>query len=200
MDPHPHLKTPLLLGGLALAITGLVLWLGAPGLDLLIFETLRVHDAGRFSAPIRFITDLGGFRTLGPVALAVVVVLLIRRRRTEAAWLFLTIASGRLAVELLKELIGRPRPPLGVRLDDVITFSFPSSHAAGSLLTWLALSALFADRLRWLPVFAVGFALSIGWTRMALGVHWPSDILAGYGLALIWVTVATRWLPGRRIE
>ena len=86
-------------------------------------------------------------------------------------------------------------PPLGVQLDQVQTFSFPSSHSAGSLLTWLALSALFSDRLRWLPAVAIGFPLVIGWTRMALGVHWPSDILAGYGLALIWVGVALRWRP-----
>lgn len=193
--PPPAL--PYLIVGSGLSIAGLALWLVAPGLDRSIFDAIHIDGESGAAAAIRLVTDLGGLAVLGPLAMAVVIGLLVQRRTAEAAWLFATIASGRIAVELLKEVVARPRPPLGLHLTQVETFSFPSSHAAGSLLTWLALSAVFADRLRWFPAVAILFPLVIGWTRMALGVHWPSDVLTGYGLALIWVGVALRWRPKR---
>lgn len=193
--PPPALR--LLTLGSCLSIAGLSLWLAAPGLDRAIFDTIHIDGESGAAAAIRLITNLGGLVVLGPLAMAVVIGLLIKRRTAEAGWLFATITSGRIAVELLKEVVARPRPPLGLHLTQVETFSFPSSHAAGSLLTWLALSVLLSHRLRWLPAIAILFPLVIGWTRMALGVHWPSDVLAGYGLASIWVGVALLWRPAR---
>ena len=199
MHKHTHHAASLLICGSILSITGIALWLMAPGLDRQIFDAFQIDGESRATAAVRLITDLGGVAILGPLALAVVLILLVKHHTARAIWLFATIASGRLAVELLKELIARPRPPLGLRLDTVETFSFPSSHAAGSLLTWLTLSVLFSGRPRWLTILAIVFPLIIGWTRMALGVHWPSDVIAGYGLAMIWVGLASRWRPPGRI-
>lgn len=174
---------------------GLSLWLLSPRLDLLLFERIRLDAGADGVAPFQFLTAIGGFAVLGPLALLIAAWLIARRHHADALWLFATIGSGRLMVEAMKALIARPRPPLADRLTEVSTHSFPSSHAAGTLLTWLAIAMMFPALRRWLLPFALIMAAGIGWSRIALGVHWPSDVLAGYGLALLWVGVAARWLP-----
>ncbi len=77
---------------------------------------------------------------MGPVALAVTLLLLVRGERREALWLFATIAVGRLIVEGGKELVHRPRPPIADRLEHVTSWSFPSSHSAGTMMTALAIA------------------------------------------------------------
>lgn len=192
-----RLSSILVLAGLCMLVAGLSLWLLAPRLDLLLFEQVRLDAGGDGVAAFQSLTAIGGFAALGPLALLVVAALIVRRHYVEALWLFATIASGRLLVEALKALIARPRPPLAERLTEVSSLSFPSSHAAGTLLTWLAIAMLFPALRKWLLPFALLMAAGIGWSRIALGVHWPSDVLAGYGLALLWVGVASRWLPPR---
>ncbi|KKC24542.1 hypothetical protein WP12_18800 [Sphingomonas sp. SRS2] len=178
--------------GLLVIVAGLMLWLFLPTLDLRLFEAARLASDG--GLVIAF-TRLGGFAVLAPVALAVTGWLLVRRRTAEAIWLFATILSGRLAVEGLKLLFERTRPPLSGRLDMVTSWSFPSAHAANTMLTLLAL-AILARRPAFLP-FAVALACVMGWTRIALGVHWPGDVLGGLGFGMIWTGLATRWLPER---
>lgn len=176
--------------GLILMIAGLALWQTFPATDLRIFEALRLqNDSGWVTG----FTRLGGFATLGPVALAAVAWLLLRRRAAEAIWLFATIATGRLAIEGLKLLFERARPPLDGRLDMVTSYSFPSSHSAGTMLTLLAL-AMLGQRAAYVPL-AIVTACAMGWSRIALGVHWPGDVLGGLGLGMAWVGIATRWQP-----
>ncbi|WP_255250144.1 phosphatase PAP2 family protein [Rhizorhabdus dicambivorans] len=190
-----RLSTSLVIAGLVLLLAGLLLWHGGPATDLTLFERLRLDARARGVAAIRGLTALGGFAVLGPLALVIVAWLLAQRRHAEALWLFATIGSGRLAVEAMKEILVRPRPPLVGRLAEVSSHSFPSSHAAGTLLTWLALAIVFPRLRPWSLPFALAMAAAIGWSRIALGVHWPSDVLAGYGLALLTVGIAARWLP-----
>lgn len=180
--------------GILLMIAGLVLWLLLPALDLRLFDALRLKsDPGWITA----FTRLGGFATLGPVALAAVAWLLFRRRSADAIWLFATIATGRLAIEGLKLLFERARPPLDGRLDLVTSYSFPSSHSAGTMLTLLALAMLA----RWqaLVPLAIAVAFAMGWSRIALGVHWPGDVLGGLGLGMFWVGMAIGWMPARSL-
>ena len=195
-----RLSWTLTAAGLMLMLAGVLIWRAAPGIDLRLFEALRLNAEDRGVAAFHLLTTLGGFAVLGPFALAVIAWLVAHRRLREAGWLFVTIGSGRLAVEAAKELLARPRPPLVGRLAEVSSQSFPSSHAAGTLLTWLALAMLFPRLRGALLPFALIAAMLIGWSRIALGVHWPSDVAAGYGLALIWVGVAVHWLPGAKIR
>ena len=176
--------------GLILMIAGLALWQIFPATDLLLFEALRLQSDGGW---VRAFTRLGGFATLGPVALATAAWLLLRRRVAEAIWLFATIATGRLAIEGLKLLFERARPPLDGRLDLVTSYSFPSSHSAGTMLTLLAL-AMLVRRAAYVPL-AIVTACAMGWSRIALGVHWPGDVLGGLGMGMVWVGIATRWQP-----
>ena len=168
-------------GSLLLALGVACWWFGA---DLPLHRLLRV--SGGAVPDIVELTMLGGLAVMGPIALAAVAVLFWQRRKADALWLFLTIATGRLATEGLKLVLMRPRPPRLDWLEIVRSWSFPSSHSAGTMMTCLALALLFG-RGPWPIVAALMAALVIGWSRVALAVHWPSDVLAGWGFGLLWL-------------
>ena len=140
----------------------------------------------------RDITGLGGHAILGLVTLATLAYLLLTRRR-GAAWLVLvSICGAMLASALLKIGFERQRPdlvPHGVR---VYTASFPSGHAMLSAATYLTLGALLArvHQQRRVRAFFLGLAVTltvlIGCSRVYLGVHWPSDVLAGWSGGACW--------------
>ena len=185
-----RLPLVLLCLGLLLFGAGLLLWWDAP-LDRLLHHALRL-GRGPAVKPVVRLSVLGSLLVLGPITLAVALLLLVRGERREAAWLLVTIAVGRLLVEGGKTIIHRPRPPIGDRLEIVTSWSFPSSHSAGTMMTGVAI-ALAARGGRAGLLVALLAAATIGWTRAALGVHWPSDVLAGWGFGLAWVGVARRY-------
>jgi undecaprenyl-diphosphatase len=147
---------------------------------------------------VRWFTTLGGLLVMGPVALACAGWLFWRRRGAEALWLILTIAIGRLVVEGVKLLVQRPRPPVADRLEWVTSWSFPSSHSAGTMMTGMALALLWDRPAGWMAASIA--AIAIGWSRAALGVHWPSDVLAGWGFGMLWAGLAARWRPDTRTK
>ncbi|MEZ4412189.1 MAG: phosphatase PAP2 family protein [Gemmatimonadales bacterium] len=90
-----------------------------------------------------------------------------------------SLAISHLAVQVIKRFVGRPRPSKPIGIDHPDRFSFPSGHATSSLAVTLAYAVAF-------PHFAVplvGFGLLVGWSRVALGVHYPGDVLAGQVIA-----------------
>ena len=180
--------------GILLVILGLLGWAIGGGIDRSLH--LAVHFGGS-PATLRWVlrlTNLGGASVMIPVALVGCGWLAARHRFADASWLFATIASGRIIVELAKLGFARPRPPTADRLADVTSLSFPSSHAAGAMMTCVALCLVFDARsATWLA--AILFAVAIGLTRVGLGVHWPSDVLAAWGFGLAWVFLCARWLP-----
>jgi membrane-associated phospholipid phosphatase len=185
-----RLSLVLALLGLLLFAASLLLWWQAP-LDGALHHALRL-DHGPAVKPIIRLSSLGGLLVMGPVALAVALLLLVRGERRAALWLFATIAVGRLIVEGGKDLVHRPRPPVADRLEHVTSWSFPSSHSAGTMMTGVAIALVARGGWAGLLV-ALLAAATIGWTRAALGVHWPSDVLAGWGFGLAWVGVCWRF-------
>ena len=112
---------------------------------------------------------------------------LVYLRRRREAWLFaLGVGGSMLLTQVIKHVATRPRPALWVSLRPEHTFSFPSGHAMD---TGALAAALFfvLPRHRRLWALAPLFALSVGWARMYLGVHFPSDVLAGWSSAVGWV-------------
>ncbi|MGA0594367.1 phosphatase PAP2 family protein [Enterovirga sp. CN4-39] len=143
----------------------------------------------------RDFTGLGGHAILGLVTLATLGYLLMTRRRGAAALVFFAVAGGMVVSALLKLGFERPRPdlvPHGVR---VYTASFPSGHAMLSAVTYLTLGALLArvHKPRRVKVFFLGLAVVltvlIGLSRIYLGVHWPSDVLAGWCVGACWASL-----------
>jgi undecaprenyl-diphosphatase len=162
---------------------------------------LAFRTAGNPSDPIgppwmqeaaRDITALGSFSALGMLVLVVVVYLFFARKHA-AAWLVLTAVLGGVALNtLLKVGFGRPRPDFIAPAARVFTASFPSGHAAISAVTYLTLAALLARttdsrRLR-IYFVATGMTLTlmVGVSRIYLGVHYPTDVLAGWCIGSAW--------------
>jgi undecaprenyl-diphosphatase len=198
MPRPPDIALPL--AGALLLLGGAALWALAPSLDQALLDGLRMSAGSPWAALAAGLSRIGGFSALGPVALAAIAWFVWRRRPREALWLLLAIGGGRLIVEALKLGFARPRPPASDRLATVTSWSFPSSHGAGTMLTCLALAMLFRGRgaAPMLAALAFAFAFAVGWSRIALGVHWPSDVLAGWGVAMLWIGIAWRWLNPSR--
>lgn len=121
--------------------------------------------------------------------------LLLHGRRQGALWLALTMAGGTLLNLGLKQVFAAPRPDLLPHLDIVHSYSFPSGHAAGNMIFFGAL-ALLAGRRGGYYAAAAMIAL-IGVSRVWLGVHWPSDVTAGWIEGLGWLALCRVWLPAR---
>lgn len=155
---------------------------------------------------MRDITSLGSTTVLAIVTLATVFYLVMDGKRASAALVAVAVAGGAVLSALLKSGFDRPRPDLVAHLVEVSTLSFPSGHAMGSAFTYLTLGALLArtQARRRLKIYvltvAVLLTLIVGVSRVYLGVHWPTDVLAGWcagsAWALICWTVAL-WLQRR---
>ena len=137
-------------------------------------------------------TALGGYPVIILTLVAVLGLLLITRRYGPALFTFVSVWFGWLISHLLKQFYDRPRPDLVEHLDTVHTASFPSGHAMMSTVIYLTLAALvvrfFQDfRVRvYVVVMAVLISLLVGVSRIFLGVHWPSDVIAGWALGIAW--------------
>jgi undecaprenyl-diphosphatase len=149
-----------------------------------------------FEEMARDLTALGSMAVLTFVTLAVVGYLLIVRRRGAALLVTLCVGGGFVLSTLLKELFGRPRPDLVTHGATVFTASFPSGHAMLSTVTYLTLAAVLArlqPRRRvkaYLLALGLLVALVVGASRVYLGVHWPTDVVAGWSLGAAWATFA----------
>lgn len=144
------------------------------------------------------ITALGGYALI-ILALGVLTgLLVVTRRYGPALYAVLSVALGALVSHGFKQYYARPRPDLVDHLDTVHTASFPSGHAMITTVAYLTLAALvvrFFDDLRvriYVVCVALFIAVLVGLSRVYLGVHWPSDVAAGWALGIAWACVT--WL------
>jgi undecaprenyl-diphosphatase len=152
----------------------------------------------------RDFTALGGVAVMGLLTLGVSGFLLLDGKKGAAVLVLVAVVGGLLLSSVLKHAVERPRPELVPHGSYVYTSSFPSGHSTMSAATYLTLGALLArvQRRRRLKAFLLGFAilltLLVGISRVYLGVHWPTDVLAGWTLGGIWALVC--WLLARRLQ
>jgi undecaprenyl-diphosphatase len=158
----------------------------------------------------RDFTALGGVGVLTLLTLAAAGFLLLRRQGHAALLLLAAVGGGILLSSLMKHGFSRPRPELVPHGSYIYTSSFPSGHSMMSAVTYLTLGALLARaearrRIKaYLLILAVLLTFSVGLSRVYLGVHWPTDVLAGWTAGAAWAMacwLAARWLQRRgRVE
>lgn len=186
--------------------------------DTTAFDTeilLAFRDAADRANPIgppwlevimRDFTALGGVAVLSTATLLAVGFLLLTRKRHAASMVVVSVVGGMVLSNLLKWGFARPRPDLVPHATAAYSQSFPSGHAMLSAIVYLTLGALLArtqsdTRVKiYLLGAAGGVTLLVGISRIYLGVHWPTDVLAGWAGGASWALlcwVVMLWLQGK---
>jgi undecaprenyl-diphosphatase len=182
-------------------------------LDERIMRGLR--DAADISVPrgpawlpeaMRDVTALGSSAVLVIFTLTVACALVVRRQLHALLLLLASTVGGVVLIVDLKAFFSRPRPDLALRLTEVGSTSFPSGHATESAVIYLTLAVLLSRMVaaRALKLYFVAVALAfsflVGLSRVYLGVHYPSDVLAGWTVGLAWAVLCwwvASYLQGR---
>lgn len=171
---------------------------------------LAFRASGDLSDPIgsvaveeamRDITALGGVVITSFVTLLAVGYYLVDRRPRASAFLFVMVFSGVAILFALKFGFARPRPGLVPHEMESLSPSFPSGHSATAAVVYLTIAGLIADVMPRLSLrifvasMATAIVIAVGVSRVYMGVHWPTDVLAGWGFGATWA--AASWLIGR---
>jgi undecaprenyl-diphosphatase len=152
----------------------------------------------------RDVTALGSVMVLGILVVTVAGYLLLSGARATALLVLVAVAGGEAINSLLKILFARPRPDLFAPAVEVFTASFPSGHAALSAITYMTLALVLArgTKSRQLRIYIMAVAITliilIGVSRVYLGVHYPTDILAGWCFGSAWAL--SFWVLMFRLE
>ncbi|MCT2560197.1 phosphatase PAP2 family protein [Tsuneonella sp. YG55] len=204
----PHRRDSfILLAFLAFAVVGFALiYLGSEvaegdvfAIDKVILLGLRVKgDLATPIGPAWLKTAMVDFTSLGSTAVLTLITFLVAgylvaiRKFAMSAFLVASIAVGAIVNFLIKLALARPRPELVPHLVTVNSASFPSGHSMSSATVYLTLAILLARsedsrRVRsYLIACAILLTLLVGTSRVYLGVHWPSDVLAGWSVGAMW--------------
>jgi undecaprenyl-diphosphatase len=150
------------------------------------------------------VTALGGTGVLAIILLIVVGYLALEGRYDAIALIVVATAGGGLLSEVLKWWFARKRPEIVPHLVNVGSASFPSGHSLLAVVTYLTLGAVLARFVRrrrsrtYCIVVSLLLALLIGLSRVYLGVHYPTDVLAGWSAGLAWALPC--WLVARYLQ
>jgi len=172
---------------------------------------LALRDAGDTALPLgptwlgqllRAITTLAASATLGAAAAVAAAAFALRRRFAVAAFVVAAIGGAIGLGSALKQVFARVRPDVVTHLVETHTTSFPSGHALNSAAACVTLCVLLAGvgnpLLRYGgTAAAIVFAVLAGFSRVYFGVHWPSDVLAGWCAGAAWALLCAWALAGR---
>jgi undecaprenyl-diphosphatase len=167
-------------------------------LDTPIRNAVHARSSPPLTATMRGVSLFGSEVCLVPLGV-ILVWWLVAAKRRRAAVVFAVAALGAEALDqIMKLLFNRPRPEPFFGLASPITHSFPSGHAMVSCCFFGVLAAILAarepSRMKRMAIFAVAAILValMGFSRVYLGFHYPTDVLAGYAAAFVWLAVV-RW-------
>lgn len=213
-DAHPFIiRQPLRLASVCFTLFALIFvsyWQGySLAYDTAVIEQSVHWRADGLTRLFALITKAGEGIFLAPFAVLVIVTVFLLRYRLEALLLTVTIGGCEGISETLKDTIMRERP-VGYNLIELPTsYSMPSGHALVGAVFFTLLTILLYQRYRvsavryWIAVVGFGFVLLLCISRVYLGVHYPTDVLAGYSLGMSWMLLVyafyqrrlTRTLP-----
>jgi undecaprenyl-diphosphatase len=160
--------------------------------DRAVLLWIHTHSPEWLDGPMRLVTALGYYQVVLPLLVAVVLVFYLNGWRLSATLLLVSTVGGSLLTAVLKGVFGRARPELFDSGYTASFYSFPSGHATVAAGFYGALTLILAYRLRGLArwavvVVGVSLVLLIGFSRLYLGVHYPTDVLAGFLAAPLWL-------------
>lgn len=150
---------------------------------------LRQFQSSQLDSIMIFLTDTAGPLQMVVVAAVLIFGLYVGKRRRAATFLLFSLGGASVINFVLKLIFARDRPDLWTTVVTEASYSFPSGHTMGSAALAFSIIVLLWDT-RWRYVaLATGllFTFTIGITRMYLGVHYPSDVVAGWLISLVWV-------------
>ncbi|OKH52565.1 phosphatase PAP2 family protein [Calothrix sp. HK-06] len=213
---HPRLITligALGIGGLAVCLVILfvlaklaeeVLERESFAFDKSILLWIRSYANPSLDNLMLFITQLGNSSVVVILAGITILTLLWRRYRLEAMIFVLTCLGAFILNTGLKLFFSKVRPQLWKQLIVETSYSFPSGHALGSMVLYGFIAYLLANRyskyskiIYFIAIILIG---AIGLSRLYLGVHWPTDIIAGYGVGFLWLTICITMLKLQRLR
>jgi undecaprenyl-diphosphatase len=168
---------------------------GGGALDRTLYHALYARDRPALLLAAQVLTALGEPTVLVAAGVATMLWLAGAGRARLGLVLLVIALAGRGLSELQKYWIARPRPELEQHLVLVKTSSFPSGHAASSMIFYTAMALALTAGTRWHRATVAGailLSLMIGASRVMLGVHWPSDVVGGWAFGLLWVLLTLR--------
>jgi membrane-associated phospholipid phosphatase len=150
------------------------------------------------------ITQLGDPIAAGSIALVSLGLLWWQRYRQEAKIFAIACLGGAILNTGLKLAFGKPRPHLWPQLIAETSFSFPSGHALGSVVLYGLIAYLLVDRYsqfaKSIYIFAAIAITAITFSRLYLGVHWPTDVIAGCGIGFLWLMICITMLRLQKLK
>lgn len=179
----------------------MLLWGGGPA-DRSVYEALYAGGHPWLVMVARVLTAFGEPTVLIGGGLVFAIWLWLSGHRHLPVALIGIVVIGRILTELQKYWVARTRPDVEPLLVVVKTSSFPSGHAASSMIFYLSISLALTAGRPWHRNAAAGailLSLLIGTSRVMLGVHWPSDVIGGWAFGMLWVLLTLR-LAGRLLK
>ena len=174
-----------------------VLWL-----DEAVLRTINTYENNFWDVFFVVITQLGGVAAIIVLSAGIITLLTLRRKFKAAIIIGTSVAGAALLNVGLKFLFERTRPDLWEQLVLETSFSFPSGHSMISAALGLAVILIcWGTRYRWFVVTFVSlYIFLIGFSRLYLGVHYPTDVLAGWLVSGAWVAIVAITLQSSRIQ
>ena len=190
---------------LGLLVHGLAGRGGHTSLDRLLVRAVAEHRSAWLTTAMRVLTWLGSTTVLVPL---VVGIGLVARRRTGSwaslATLGLSLGGAIVLYDFVKPVVGRPRPHTGRLVETITGYSFPSGHstqmAAVTVTLALLTSAMTGSRRRRVTAWSIAVVASlvVAFSRVYLGVHWPTDVVAALALGAAWAGLSFATTRGCR--
>jgi membrane-associated phospholipid phosphatase len=186
-----------------LAILGIIAWLctevwekEAFSLDRSLLLWIHQFANPQLDRVMLFITSLGNPGMVVTIFISTIAWLVMKRQYTDGIRFTVVCAGGVIINQVMKLFFAKPRPELWTRLISEHSFSFPSGHAVGSMVVYGFIAYILAKELPIYRTYIYAAAsiliIAIGFSRLYLGVHYPTDIIAGYGIGFLWLATCLK--------
>jgi membrane-associated phospholipid phosphatase len=169
--------------------------------DQFVLQSINATSTPFWDVFYTTVTQLGGIVGVVIIAAVLSVLLLVKKKYKKFIIVVASVGGAALLNVILKLLFERVRPDLWEQLVVETSYSFPSGHAMASSALALAIIAIcWRTRWRWAALIGgATFILMIGYSRLYLSVHYPTDIIAGWLVSTIWVLLVVGVLYGNRV-